>query len=318
MTGGARLAGEVQVVGAKNSVLKLLAATLLAPGETTISNLPAISDVTIMNELLTRLGCEVIDELGVDGVTVRVPEEPLVEAPYDLVRKIRGSINLLGPLLTRTGQARVAMPGGDAIGSRPVDMHLAGLERMGAEIRTEHGYIVAESGGLHGAQIWLDFPSVGATENILTAAVLAKGTTVIDNAAREPEIVDLCNMLVSMGAQIGGIGTSTLEIVGVDALHPTTHRAVADRIVAGTWAFAAVATRGDVHVRGAQAGPSRDRARQAGPGRRRRRGAGRRVPGADDRPAAQLRRRHAALPRAADRPAAARDRAARRSPTARR
>ena len=184
---------------------------------------------------------------------MRVPEAPLIEAPYDLVRKIRGSINLLGPLLTRTGQARVAMPGGDAIGSRPVDMHLAGLERMGAEIRTEHGYIVAESGGLHGAQIWLDFPSVGATENILTAAVLAKGTTVIDNAAREPEIVDLCNMLVAMGAQIGGIGTSTIEIVGVDALHPTTHRAVADRIVAGTWAFAAVATRGDVHVRGAQA-----------------------------------------------------------------
>ncbi len=254
MTGGARLAGDVAVAGAKNSVLKLLAATLLAPGDTTISNLPAISDVAIMNEMLERLGCEVFNATvgQLDSVLVRVPERPLIEAPYDLVRKIRGSINLLGPLLTRTGQARVAMPGGDAIGSRPVDMHLAGLERMGAEIRTEHGYIVAESGGgLRGAQIWLDFPSVGATENILTAAVLAKGTTMIDNAAREPEIVDLCRMLVSMGAQIGGIGTSTLEIVGVEELHPTTHRAVADRIVAGTWAFAAVATRGDVRVRGA-------------------------------------------------------------------
>jgi UDP-N-acetylglucosamine 1-carboxyvinyltransferase len=260
VTGPARLAGEVHVAGAKNSVLKLLAATLLAPGETTISNLPAISDVSIMNELLMRLGCEVIesaelDTLGTtDSVVVRVPERPLVEAPYDLVRKIRGSINLLGPLLTRTGEARVAMPGGDAIGSRPVDMHLAGLERMGATIRTEHGYIVAESGGLHGAQIWLDFPSVGATENILTAAVLAKGTTVIDNAAREPEIIDLCDMLVSMGAQVGGIGTSTIEIVGVDALQPTSHRAVPDRIVAGTWAFAAVATQGDVRVRSAYAG----------------------------------------------------------------
>jgi UDP-N-acetylglucosamine 1-carboxyvinyltransferase len=264
VTGGARLAGDVHVVGAKNSVLKLLAATLLAPGETTISNLPAISDVKIMNQLLGRLGCEVVETTQTDGetgsdtvtdsVVVRVPDNPLVEAPYDLVRKIRGSINLLGPLLTRTGQARVAMPGGDAIGSRPVDMHVAGLERMGAEIRTEHGYIIAESGGLRGAQIWLDFPSVGATENILTAAVLAKGTTVIDNAAREPEIVDLCNMLVAMGAQIGGIGTSTIEIVGVDAMHPTSHRAVADRIVAGTWAFAAVATRGDVRVRGAHAG----------------------------------------------------------------
>ncbi len=256
VTGGARLAGEVQVVGAKNSVLKLLAATLLAPGQTTISNLPAISDVTIMHELLLRLGCDVAEtsDAMIDSVAVNVPECPASEAPYELVRQIRGSINLLGPLLTRTGRAKVAMPGGDAIGSRPLDLHISGLERMGADIRIEHGYIIAESGGLRGAQIWLDFPSVGATENILTAAVLAKGTTVIDNAAREPEIVDLCHMLLSMGAQIGGVGSSTLEINGVDSLHPTTHRAVADRIVAGTWAFAAVATRGDIHVRGANAG----------------------------------------------------------------
>ncbi|MBV9592528.1 MAG: UDP-N-acetylglucosamine 1-carboxyvinyltransferase [Actinobacteria bacterium] len=256
VTGGARLSGEVRVVGAKNSVLKLMAAALLAPGETTIGNLPAISDVSIMHELLARLGCTVGENTDgmIDSVRIDVPDHPLSEAPYELVRRIRGSINLLGPLLTRTGRARVALPGGDAIGSRPLDLHFAGLERMGAEITTSHGYIVAEAGRLTGAQIWLDFPSVGATENILTAAVLAKGTTVIDNAAREPEIVDLCRMLVSMGAQIGGVGSSTLEIEGVESLRPTRHVAVADRIVAGTWAFAAAATRGEVRVRGAEAG----------------------------------------------------------------
>jgi UDP-N-acetylglucosamine 1-carboxyvinyltransferase len=253
VTGGARLAGEVEVGGAKNSVLKLMAAALLATGETTIGNLPAISDVQIMHKLLERLGCEVREsgDGTVDRVRITVPEAPAWEAPYELVHKIRGSICVLGPLLARTGRAKVALPGGDAIGSRPLDMHFAGLERMGAEVRVEHGYIRASAPELRGATIWLDFPSVGATENILTAAVLAKGTTVIDNAAREPEIVDLCQMLVSMGAQIGGIGSSTLEIDGVDALVPTTHSAVADRIVAGTWAFAAVATRGDVTVLGA-------------------------------------------------------------------
>jgi len=211
VTGGARLAGEVEVGGAKNSVLKLMAAALLATGETTIGNLPAISDVLIMHELLERLGCEV-GETGdgiVDQVRIKVPEAPAWEAPYELVRKIRGSICVLGPLLARTGRAKVALPGGDAIGSRPLDMHFAGLERMGAEVRVEHGYVLAEAPDLRGATIWLDFPSVGATENILTAAVLAKGSTVIDNAAREPEIVDLCQMLLSMGAQIDGIGSST-------------------------------------------------------------------------------------------------------------
>jgi UDP-N-acetylglucosamine 1-carboxyvinyltransferase len=255
VTGGARLDGEVSVVGAKNSVLKLMAAALLAPGATTLGNLPAISDVGIMHQLLERLGCQVAESVHgrTDEVTVTVPDVPLAEAPYELVRRIRGSICVLGPLLARTGSAKVALPGGDAIGSRPLDMHFAGLERMGADIHVEHGYIVAEASELRGAQIWLDFPSVGATENIMTAAVLAKGTTVIDNAAREPEIVDLCRMLVAMGAQIDGIGTSTLEITGVEELHPTTHHAVADRIVAGTWAMAAVATRGDVVVRGADA-----------------------------------------------------------------
>jgi len=255
VTGGARLVGEVPVVGAKNSVLKLMAAALLAPGETTLGNLPAISDVGIMRQLLERLGCTVRESAGAttDRVTIDVPADPAWEAPYELVRKIRGSICVLGPLLARTGRAKVALPGGDAIGSRPLDMHFAGLERMGAQISVEHGYVIAEADRLTGTTIWLDFPSVGATENIMTAAVLAKGTTVIDNAAREPEIVDLCRMLVSMGAQIDGIGTSTLEITGVEELHATSHDAVADRIVAGTWAMAAVATRGDITVRGAHA-----------------------------------------------------------------
>jgi UDP-N-acetylglucosamine 1-carboxyvinyltransferase len=245
----------VDVVGAKNSVLKLMAAALLAPGDTTIGNLPAISDVTIMRELLERLGCAVAESAhgGVDRVTISTPDHISPEAPYELVRKIRGSICVLGPLLARTRRAKVALPGGDAIGSRPLDMHFAGLEKMGADVSIQHGYVVAEAPDLHGASIWLDFPSVGATENIMTAAVLAKGTTVIDNAAREPEIVDLCRMLVAMGAQIEGIGSSTLEITGVEGLQPTSHDAVADRIVAGTWALAALATRGDITVRGANA-----------------------------------------------------------------
>lgn len=255
VTGPARLDGAVDVVGAKNSVLKLMAAALLAPGDTTLRNLPAISDVAIMRQLLEGMGCAVTaaQHDSVDSVTISTPDVLDHEAPYELVRKIRGSICVLGPLLGRTRRAKVALPGGDAIGTRPLDMHFAGLERMGAEVRVEHGYIVAEAPDLRGASIWLDFPSVGATENILTAAVLAKGTTVIDNAAREPEIVDLCRMLVSMGAQIDGVGSSTLEITGVEGLQPTTHSAVSDRIVAGTWAMAALATRGDITVRGAHA-----------------------------------------------------------------
>ncbi|SHF66901.1 UDP-N-acetylglucosamine 1-carboxyvinyltransferase [Jatrophihabitans endophyticus] len=269
VTGGARLDGAVDVVGAKNSVLKLMAAALLAPGDTTLGNLPAISDVTIMRQLLEGMGCAVTESTvgATDRVTISAPEHLQYEAPYELVRKIRGSICVLGPLIARTGRAKVALPGGDAIGTRPLDMHFAGLERMGTEISIQHGFVVAEARELRGASIWLDFPSVGATENIMTAAVLAKGTTVIDNAAREPEIVDLCRMLVAMGAQIDGIGTSTLEITGVDGLSGTTHDAVPDRIVAGTWAMAAVATRGDITVRGAVADHLRialDKVAQAG------------------------------------------------------
>ncbi|HEY9474629.1 MAG TPA: UDP-N-acetylglucosamine 1-carboxyvinyltransferase [Mycobacteriales bacterium] len=248
VTGGARLAGEVSVPGAKNSVLKLMAASLLTEGTTTLTRVPDIVDVRFMSEVLRRLGCEVT-KYG-SRLHISVPERPSSEADYELVRRLRASICVLGPLVARCGEAKVALPGGDNIGSRPLDLHMAGLERLGATVFSEHGFIVARADQLRGASIWLDFPSVGATENLLTAAVLAKGTTVIDNAAREPEIVDLCTMLGEMGARIDGAGTSTLVVEGVDALKPVEHATVADRIVAGTWAIAAVMTQGDVTIRG--------------------------------------------------------------------
>ena len=258
VVGGARLTGEVGVVGAKNSVLKLMAAALLAEGTTTISNVPHILDVEIMGELLRRLGCGVDYRPGEGGaggtLAITTPASPGHQADYDLVRRMRASICVLGPLVARCGAADVALPGGDNIGSRGLDMHVAGLERLGATVESEHGYLLARAPhGLRGGTIWLDFPSVGATENLLMAAVLAQGTTVIDNAAREPEIVDICEMLTGMGAKIGGIGSSTLEIQGVDRLEPVAHRTVPDRIVAGTWAAAAAITRGDVTIRGAAA-----------------------------------------------------------------
>ena len=254
IVGGARLTGEVRVTGAKNSVLKLMAASLLAEGTTVLHEVPDILDVEYMAELLRRLGCDVVRDPATRTVSITVPEVPSHKADYDLVRKLRASINVLGPLLARCGQADVALPGGDNIGSRGLDMHVAGLERLGATVRSEHGFLIAtRDDRLHGATVWLDFPSVGATENLLMAGALAKGTTVIDNAAREPEFVDICRMLQSMGAQIDGIGTSTLEIEGVDTLSPTEHTTVPDRLVAGTWAVAATMTRGDVTVRNARA-----------------------------------------------------------------
>ena len=201
VVGGARLVGEVSVSGAKNSALKLMAASLLAAGKTTIRNVPDIADVEIMADLLTRLGCTVVR--GPESVTIDVPEVPGHRADYDLVRKMRASINVLGPLVARVGQAEVALPGGDAIGSRGLDFHIRGLESLGAKAHNEHGYVIAEApNGLTGAEIVLDFPSVGATENLMTAAVLAKGVTTIDNAAREPDLVDLGHFLISMGAKI--------------------------------------------------------------------------------------------------------------------
>lgn len=249
VAGGARLAGEVSITGAKNSVLKLMAAALLAEGTTTLTAVPDILDVTTMAEVLRRLGCQVQHTPG--SLQLEVPARPAHEADYDLVRQMRASIAVLGPLVARCGEAKVALPGGDAIGSRGLDMHIAGLVKLGATVESEHGYLLARAPRLTGAQVWLDFPSVGATENLLMASVLAKGTTTIDNAAREPEIVDLCRFLTAMGAQIGGTGTSTLEIEGVEQLSPVQrHETVPDRIVAGTWAVAAVLTSGDVVVRG--------------------------------------------------------------------
>jgi UDP-N-acetylglucosamine 1-carboxyvinyltransferase len=247
--GGSRLQGEVAVPGAKNSVLKLMAVALLAEGTTTLTNVPDILDVAIMAELVRRLGCTVDHDPAAGRISIGVPATLNHRADYDLVRRMRASICVLGPLLSRCGEVDVALPGGDNIGSRGLDMHVGGLLRMGAQVISEHGYLHASCGRLHGARIWLDFPSVGATETILMAAVRADGVTVIDNAAREPEIVDICRILVDMGAAIGGIGSSTLHIEGVQDLQPVSHAVVGDRIVAGTWAVAAVMTKGDVSVR---------------------------------------------------------------------
>jgi UDP-N-acetylglucosamine 1-carboxyvinyltransferase len=261
------LAGVVHVGGAKNSALKLMAAALLAPGRTVITNVPDILDVEVMARLLEELGCAVEVEHPADvtagsatngnlsgRVTIDVPEQLGHEAPYDLVRRLRASICVLGPLVARCRRAQVALPGGDNIGSRGLDMHMTGLSELGAAVRIEHGFVVAEvPGRLTGANLWLDFPSVGATENLVMAAVLARGRTVIDNAAREPEIIDLCQMLVQMGARIEGISSSTLSVDGVDSLHPVEHATVPDRIVSGTWAFAAAIAGGDLTVRGGRA-----------------------------------------------------------------
>lgn len=248
VTGGAQLRGAVKVVGAKNSVLKLMAAALLAEGTTTLTNCPEILDVPLMKDVLEGLGATV----EIDGSVVRIttPVDIKSDADFDAVRQFRASVCVLGPLTARCGRAVVALPGGDAIGSRPLDMHQTGLEKLGATTFIRHGAVVATADRLTGAHIALDFPSVGATENILTAAVLADGETILDNAAREPEIVDLCSMLIEMGAQIEGAGTSTLRITGVDKLQPTTHEVVGDRIVAGTWAYAAAMTGGDITVGG--------------------------------------------------------------------
>jgi UDP-N-acetylglucosamine 1-carboxyvinyltransferase len=252
VVGGSSLAGEVSVVGAKNSALKLMAGALLAVGRTRLSNVPAIIDVTIMAELLRRLGCAVDYDPDSGVVELDVPEAVMHRADYELVRALRASICVLGPLVARCGRADVAVPGGDAIGSRGLDMHVAGLETLGATVHVNHGYLVAEAlDGLHGGLIRLDFPSVGATENILMAAVLAKGTTRVSNAAREPEIVDIAAFLTKMGARIEGAGTSVIEVEGVGALTAVSHEVVPDRIAAGTWAFAAATTGGDVEVVGA-------------------------------------------------------------------
>ncbi len=249
--GGTRLRGEVSVVGAKNSALKLMAGALLAVGRTRLTNVPAILDVTIMAELLRRLGCVVDYDAAAGVVEIDVPDRIGHRADYELVRALRASICVLGPLVARCGEAHVAIPGGDAIGSRGLDLHISGLETLGASVHVAHGYLIAAApNGLRGGEIRLDFPSVGATENVLMAAVLAKGVTRVTNAAREPEIVDIATFLTKMGASIQGAGSSVIIVEGVSALAPVSHEVVPDRIAAGTWAFAAATTGGDVEVVG--------------------------------------------------------------------
>jgi UDP-N-acetylglucosamine 1-carboxyvinyltransferase len=245
--GGTSLAGTHAVGGAKNAALKLMVASLLAPGTHTIENVPDIVDVEIMGRVLQHVGAD-CDRLG-NTLTITVPERPVPEAPLDLVRQMRASILVLGALLARTGEARVALPGGDDFGSRPIDFHVRGLEAMGVEFDLSHGVLYASApDGLVGTEVFLEFPSVGATENLLLAAVLAKGVTTIGNAAREPELVDLADYLKAMGAKIDGAGTSTIEIHGVGALSPATHRTVPDRLEAGTYLAAGAMTRGTVTV----------------------------------------------------------------------
>ncbi|UQZ75578.1 UDP-N-acetylglucosamine 1-carboxyvinyltransferase [Niallia circulans] len=249
--GGKRLNGTVKVEGAKNAVLPVIAATLLASdGKSIIKSVPTLSDVYTINEVLRYLNAEVHFENG--EVTVDASSDLSVEAPFEYVRKMRASVLVMGSLLARNGHARVALPGGCAIGSRPIDQHLKGFEAMGAKVQVGNGFIeVSVDGRLKGAKIYLDFPSVGATENIMMAASLAEGTTIIENVAKEPEIVDLANFLNKMGATVRGAGTGTIRIEGVEVLHGTEHTIIPDRIEAGTFLIAAAITNGNVLVQGA-------------------------------------------------------------------
>ena len=251
VTGGAPLDGTVEIAGAKNSALKLMAAAVLADGRFTLRNVPRIQDCITMVEVLEHLGVGTAwkrGELVLDTSEVRP-----VETPYELVSRMRASILVLGPLLARFGNARVAMPGGCNIGSRAIDLHIKGLEKMGATFHSEHGFLVGEASRLRGAIVNLDFPSVGATENVLMAAVAARGTTVIENAAREPELVDLAEFLVEMGAGIEGVGTPTIEIEGVEGFEAVDHAVIPDRVEAGTYAIASSVTGGRVVLSGARA-----------------------------------------------------------------
>lgn len=249
--GGKRLNGTVKVEGAKNAVLPVIAATLLASdGKSIIKSVPTLSDVYTINEVLRYLNADVHFENG--EVTVDASRDLSVEAPFEYVRKMRASVLVMGSLLARNGHARVALPGGCAIGSRPIDQHLKGFEAMGAKVQVGNGFIEASvEGRLQGAKIYLDFPSVGATENIMMAASLAEGTTILENVAKEPEIVDLANFLNKMGAKVRGAGTGTIRIECVEVLHGTEHTIIPDRIEAGTFLIAAAITGGNVLVQGA-------------------------------------------------------------------
>ena len=256
--GGRRLKGEIPISGAKNAALKLMAASLLSAEPLTLSHVPRLADVRAMAELLRSFGVGVTISLGGgiaegDVMTLDAGAITSTFASYDMVRKMRASFQVLGPLLARVGEAKVSLPGGCAIGARPVELHLDALKAMGADVWLEDGYVVTQApGGLKGAHITFPFVSVGATETALTAATLAKGTTRISNAAREPEVIDLCRCLVAMGAKIDGIGTGELVIEGVKELKGATHRVMPDRIEAGTYAIAAVIAGGEVELVGAE------------------------------------------------------------------
>lgn len=250
--GGRRLEGEVEIEGAKNAVLPILAAAILpTKGRTVLTNVPILSDVYTMNNVIRFLNVEVGMDEASKTIELDATGKLSYEAPFKYVSKMRASIVVLGPLLARLNHAKVAMPGGCAIGSRPIDLHLKGLEALGAKIKRHDGYIEASTDGLVGTNIYLDFPSVGATQNIMMAATLAKGTTVIENVAREPEIVDLANILNKMGANVKGAGTETIKIVGVEELHGTEHAIIQDRIEAGTFMVAAALTKGNVLIKDA-------------------------------------------------------------------
>ena len=248
VTGGCRLKGEVKASGAKNAALPILAASLLTADDLVLHNVPHLSDIRTMGKLLSGLGMTV--ERPSDTETVRLNAKSLttLTAPYELVKTMRASIVTLGPMLARFGEARVSLPGGCAIGARPVDQHIMGLQTLGAEVVSDHGYVVAKANRLKGAHIVTDMVTVTGTENLLMAATLAEGTTVIENAAREPEVVDLANCLIAMGAKIRGAGTPVIEVEGVSELHGATHSVLPDRIETGSFLVAALMTRGDVTV----------------------------------------------------------------------
>lgn len=249
ISGGARLNGEIKVSGAKNAALPILAATLLTDSPMTISNVPHLKDITTTMELLGRMGVQfLVDErMHVESDASNVNS---FIAPYELVKTMRASILVLGPLVAKFGQAEVSLPGGCAIGSRPVNLHIKGLQELGAEIVVEGGYIKAKAGRLKGARIYMDMVTVTGTENLLMAATLAEGVTTLENAAREPEVVDLANCLITMGAKIKGAGTDTIVVEGVEKLHGGHHHILPDRIEAGTYLVAAAMTRGQVKLRG--------------------------------------------------------------------
>ncbi|MFZ6756994.1 UDP-N-acetylglucosamine 1-carboxyvinyltransferase [Undibacterium sp. Ji50W] len=247
ITGGNRLNGDIHISGAKNAALPILCAGLLTSGDVVLHNVPSLQDVSTMLKLLRQMGLQVTQENGVTTLNGAAVDK--LEAPYDLVKTMRASILVLGPLLARFGEAKVSLPGGCAIGSRPVDQHIKGLQAMGAEITIEAGYIHARAKKLKGARIVTDMITVTGTENLLMAATLAEGETVLENAAREPEVTDLANLLLAMGAKIEGIGTDRLVIQGVDSLHGATHTVIADRIETATFLCAVAATGGDITLK---------------------------------------------------------------------